>query len=111
MRSEDCWKRYCEKEQASACFFCAPQSYIGEYWAITPNEFPYDAIAAQHVLLHPIRHVAHWSELYAYEVQDFLEVVEKLSRGGYDAITWNFPSSQTVPDHLHVHLICYKLAE
>lgn len=73
---------------------------------ITPNQYPYDAIATRHDLLHPTRKVADWNDLTTTEMDDFRSIVATLR--GYDAVLYNITHAQTVRDWIHVHLLVFE---
>lgn len=75
-------------------------------WTITPNQYPYDAVASRHDLLHPTRKVANWDDLTRQELDDLKSIMATLR--GYDAVLYNITHAQTVRDWLHVHLLAFK---
>lgn len=78
-------------------------------WSITANQYPYDAIASRHDLLHPTRKVADWSDLSPREMEDFHHIISALRE--YDAVMYNIHNTQTVKDWLHVHLLVFTKAQ
>lgn len=101
-------KKYAEYEAAKRAG--ADSSFLNNgrkllTWAITENQYPYDAIASQHDLLHPARKVANWNDLTQQELEDFGHILTTLRK--YDAVLYNINHAQTVRDWLHVHLLVF----
>ncbi|MEX0930175.1 MAG: hypothetical protein WDZ79_00700 [Candidatus Paceibacterota bacterium] len=106
MRTEETQRRYEEykRHPKEGCVICSAQSERElEHWRIVRNDFPYDYVAERHSMLVPKRHVAQYAELTDPEKDEF----EGLQPGveDFDILLKQFPRNQTVPDHLHYHLL------
>ena len=78
-------------------------------WRIIPNQFPYDAIATDHHLLIPKRHVTTPAEFTMQEHEDIVMILTSLTESQeYDQILYNFPHQQSAPQRFHLHLIKLK---
>lgn len=89
------------------CFICAaPPIRIFPYWKVIPNDFPYDAVSSEHVLLVPLRHTPNDVCLSAEEFAA-LDIIRRVlnKEGVYDAVVENLARGRTVPGHFHYHLI------
>lgn len=79
-----------------------------DYWYIIESRFPYDSMVRINDLLVSKRTVSNFSELTDKEHVEFHQVMDKISQSGrYDAKIENFPRSQTVKKHIHIHLIAW----
>lgn len=96
---------YCK---TGKCYLCEADEeyYIGIYWRIVTNQFPYDKIAKFHQLLTPVRHVKDRKELTIQEINELNYILEELE-DTHDCLIENFQGNKSVPDHLHFHLIKY----
>jgi hypothetical protein len=93
------------KNKPDGCPFCVEVSDVN-LWRIQPAKFPYDAVYSKHDLLVPTRHVSRREELTLQE-EDWLQRLLSIydSTDEYDSIMYNFRHKQTVPQHLHFHLL------
>lgn len=93
------------KNKPNGCPFCLEVS-DGRLWRIQPAKFSYDAVYAKHDLLVPTRHVRHFGWLTSKELSRLQEILISLdTTAEYDSIMYNFKHKQTVPQHLHFHLL------
>lgn len=94
------------------CFFCSTRPVLIQdfnLWRIVQNDFPYDNVAKIHHLLTPKRHVAKESELTEDERLELLKIKEEvLPFLPYHMVISNLPIGQTIPEHLHVHVMELK---
>jgi hypothetical protein len=104
LRTQETHDRYANTPKTGD-FFNHPDKKILT-WGIVSNEYPYDAVASKHDLLFPLRKVARWEELTEQEVADLHAILASFSQ--YDSIIYNTRKAQTIPDWLHVHLVCWK---
>lgn len=114
LRSAETFGKYHDhpKREAEACFICEQSMKDFEefdLWKVTANEFPYDAVAKEHFMLSPVRHVGTFEELTVSErvqlnqIREFIEV-----DGFFDAIIENLARGRTFMPHYHLHLIQWK---
>lgn len=94
-----------KKQNKEGCPFCIEAS-DGRLWRIQPAKFPYDAVYSKHDLLVPSRHIRHFSDLTDEELKELTMTIGSLNYSEtYDSIMYNFKHKQTVPQHLHFHLL------
>ena len=80
-----------------------------EHWLIIENRFPYDNMTNINHLLVPRRAVCTFKELSAAEQTERLSIYDLLvEEKYYDAMVENFPRSQSVSRHVHLHLVRWK---
>lgn len=102
--SEAIYTEY-KKQNKEGCPFCIEAS-DGRLWRIQPAKFPYDAVYAKHDLLVPARHISKREDLTETEEKQLQEILAFYdSTDQYDSIIYNFKHKQTVPQHLHFHLL------
>lgn len=102
--SEAVYQEYL-KNKPDGCPFCIEVS-DGKLWRIQPARFPYDAVYAKHDLLIPTRHISGVEDLELEEINEFIKVLRFFnSTTQYSNISYNFKHRQTVPGHLHFHLL------
>ncbi len=77
-----------------------------KYWALIENEFPYSAAFKTHHMLIPKR-VVDDKNLSIDERIEMDAVLNELSEK-YDCVLVNFRKKQSIRDHFHMHLLCYK---
>ena len=108
LRTPSTWKRY-QEHTPDGCPFCdTSRITVHGTVAITKNRFPYDAIAIEHDLLFPVRHVSE-DGMNEEEWNDFCEFLEKVEQEcKYDAVMCNFPDAQSIEGHFHVHLLKWE---
>lgn len=97
-----------EKKEDDPCFVCAASSLHlhAKYWRIIRNDFPYDAVAALHLMLAPIRHVAEFGDLDEYERGELEDIKHLLGvEGNFDAVIENLPRGRSFLPHYHLHLM------
>ncbi len=112
LRSRAMWEKYQEAPKRTD-FLENPEEFEVvkeyDYWRIIVNQFPYDNVAEVHHLLAPI-------EKYATEAQCPEPVAEEIQKilleldvdDYYDCIMQNFTVAQSIPAHLHYHLLKWK---
>lgn len=105
LRTDATQQRYDEKRRGVECFLCRGdciQSYF--FWQVYPNDYPYDKVAKRHALLTPKRHIKSFYWLYPWE---WVELVLILwgNEQRWGSILWNYPSHQSQPQHVHIHLL------
>jgi len=80
-----------------------------KYWAILPNEFPYDAIAEVNHLLFTKRKIPlGWDNLTKDELKELDFLKKTYLPKHYDVLYENFPKSQSIPGHFHLQLLKIK---
>jgi diadenosine tetraphosphate (Ap4A) HIT family hydrolase len=80
-----------------------------KYWHIFLNEFPYDEVAEVHHLLAPKDKYANEDELPNIVLDELFQIMDDLEKSSeYDCIMKNFPVAQSIPTHLHYHLLTWK---
>jgi hypothetical protein len=77
---------------------------------INGNRFYYNRIvsAQNHYLLAPKRHVGDFDKLTQEEKNEFESINYQLKArelGDWDSMIENFPKAQSIPEHLHFHLL------
>ena len=77
------------------------------HWKVIPNKFPYDRIAGKHNMIIPIRHVVE-EELTTEERTEFFEIKDEVTKG-YNWIIEATPSTKSIPEHFHLHLVAGKM--
>lgn len=77
-----------------------------KYWALIENEFPYSAAFKTHHMLIPKR-IVDDKNLSIDERIEMDSVLNELSET-YDCVLVNFRKKQSIRDHFHMHLLCYK---
>ena len=104
------YRKYAESRSPDdRCPLCAAETLVDfDHWRIIDNAFPYDEIAEVHHLLIPKAHISHREKNFMPIWGNFAMDIEKYVFASYDAVTLNCPAAQTVPDHMHFHLITYK---
>ena len=106
--SEAIYQEYL-KNKRGGCPFCLEVD-DGKLWRIQPARFPYDAVYEQHDLLIPARHISSIESLTTNELDNLKDIFNQLNlTNQYSSISLNFKHKQTVPSHLHFHLL--KLGE
>ena len=109
-KTQDEYIKYLETEYDGACIFCAKKAHLpytdvrraAPDWIVVKNEFPYDKIFKNHVMIAPKRHICDSSELTEPErIQR-----EILLRGEkYTMCILNKKDKRSIPQHLHYHLV------
>lgn len=114
LRTPETFEKYHNnpKRESDDCFIC-DQPTLGFYdydlWKLTMNEFPYDAVAQEHLLLSPVRHVGLYTELTVSERVQLEEIKEELSEQGvFDTMIENLTRGRTFLAHYHVHIVQWK---
>lgn len=77
-----------------------------KYWVLIENEFPYSAAFKTHHMLIPKR-VVDDKNLSINERIEMDAILNDLSET-YDCVLVNFRKKQSIRDHFHMHLLCYK---
>lgn len=102
--SETIYQEYL-KTKPVGCPFCLEVD-DGKLWRIQPARFPYDAVYEQHDLLIPVRHISSINELNLQEKDQLMQIFQDFNNSNiYSSISLNFRHKQTVPSHLHFHLL------
>jgi diadenosine tetraphosphate (Ap4A) HIT family hydrolase len=101
------YKNWRKKNDANYCPFCNKDILIKEFdfWIILKNRFPYTN-TVKHYLLSPKRHIKrkeYLTEDEKIELEKIERELEKSSEFSY--IRLNFHHKQSIPDHMHYHLI------
>lgn len=90
-----------------SCVICAaPVVEQFTHFRVIANKFPYDRIAAKHLMLVPTRHVTE-SELSAVEREE-LAVIKATYAMQFDYIMEGTARTKSIPQHFHLHLIVGK---
>lgn len=109
--TEHAYRKYLD-EYKGGCPFCLkdrhPRKIVNDYkyWYITENLYPYDKDYSISHLLVPKRHLVFLWDLDKDELDEFLQIKQKLAGFGYDEILENLPSMKT-QSHFHQHLLAY----
>lgn len=82
---------------------------IGKNWGICPNGYPYDAIAEEHNLLFSLKGYTNLLDLSAKETDELFYILQNLRKEKYDAVIWNLPHAQSIPQRLHFHLMKWRI--
>lgn len=94
-----------KKQNKEGCPFCT-EALDGRLWRIQPAKFPYDAVYSKHDLLIPARHIDKKEDLTRAELFWLQTILAEYDyTDEYDSIMYNFKRKQTVPQHLHFHLL------
>lgn len=115
LRTRDAERFYMEekaKQDTNFCFLCERDLLRKEfkYWFICENRYPYNLVASRHDLLACKRHVKTLDELTIPEIVELESITYQIFKRelDYDQIIFNVPHRQSVPFHLHLHLIRLK---
>lgn len=100
------------KRHALECFMCRVTGHRSyRYWRVIANEFPYDAVAEDHMLLVPRRHIANREDLSTWEKKDLDNIMRDLDKIKlWDAVMENTARGRTQHQHYHLHLLKWKRA-
>ena len=103
--SEEIYARYRKKKIDGYCPFCEGDLQIREWkhWILLENRFPYDAVAEVSHLLATKKHRGTMNE---WERKELKKILDEISED-YDSMIMNFLPKQTLPKHLHYHLLKY----
>lgn len=105
------YKKHIEYESLlnRPCFFCFSKSIRKfKYWALKENDFPYDIIAEEHVMLSPHEHVKDREHLSFEAEEELLQIIKEYNKlSYYDTMLENFKTNRTIRDHYHIHLLKY----
>lgn len=77
------------------------------HWKKIAVQYPYDNVAEKHYLLAPKRKFVSLNEITFTELTELLKILNSL-QSQYDQISMNFPNAQSIPTHLHFHLLTLK---
>ena len=111
LRTSETFDKYMKhkKLKNKPCFFCFSKTVrIFKFWKLKKNDFPYDKIAREHVMLSPYEHITRKEDLIQdakLELEEILKMYDKEEY--YDTILENFNSNRTIKDHYHIHLLKY----
>lgn len=91
------------------CPLCTEATIIAEftYWNIIANNFPYDKVAAVHHMLIPKRHIT-YEEITTEEQLELDRLTLRELNQDYNFMALALPKTQSIPDHLHYHLLVPK---
>ncbi|MEX0672626.1 MAG: hypothetical protein WD175_01030 [Candidatus Paceibacterota bacterium] len=112
VRSQAMYDKYVQYKETApeGCPLCkADPIKEYKYWKLIPNDFPYDVIAQEHCMLIPKDHTGFFKDLSEAAKSEYYALLKKLDH--FDSLFNNFQKNQTIPEHFHVHLITYKLAQ
>lgn len=83
-----------------------PTLQAWKYWRLIDNAFPYDVLFKTHHMLVPKRVVVE-QDLNELERQELEAIFVELSTR-YSCRLVNFPDSQSIKKHFHIHLLTFK---
>lgn len=109
LRTKACQKRYDDYLSAGGSLDFT-DSYIlreFEFWRVIRNDFPYDAVAAEHHLLIPNEPYAKFYEMPVEYIDEFQGITNMLEIF-YEHMGKNSPHKRTVPGWWHYHLINWR---
>jgi diadenosine tetraphosphate (Ap4A) HIT family hydrolase len=103
--SEKIYQEYRDTKIDGYCPFCERDLFIREWkhWILIENRFPYDRVAEVSDLLALKKHKGEMNDWERKELKKILEEIQ----GEYHAILMNFTHRQSLPKHLHFHLLKY----
>lgn len=112
LRTPKAYGRYRDRvpHPDESCFICeAPPLRQWRGWKIIHNDFPYDAVSVDHVMLVPKRHIPMLEDLNKRE-RDMLTFIraELNKEQNYDALLENTTRGRTIHSHFHYHLLRWK---
>ena len=110
VRDEKNYQEWKKKNDKNYCPFCNKDLVRKEYkyWLILENRFPYTEIASKHYMLAPKRHIKK-EDLTEDEKKEFEFIEFQLEKSAeFSCIIHNFPHKQSIPQHLHFHVVKYK---
>lgn len=81
--------------------------YNGTYWAVIPNDFPYDRVFETHHLLVPKRVFAFASDMTSEEFDELQQIKIDLDKN-YDSVLENLYERRSVHKHFHLQLCVWK---
>lgn len=102
---------YASRKGNDECLFCNHTAIDVGGWKIIPNDYPYDEIASEQLMIFPTRHLNSIFELNDYEQRRLAEIYKNVDIEGFDAVMMNFPGNQSIKGHLHLHLLKFKVRE
>lgn len=108
LRTPETQARYALAEKDPDFITKAPAIRTFPNWKIIVASYPYDAIATTHHLLCPKRRFAQIEEATYTELKELLAIQHTIEND-YDACQLNFPKTQSLPAHLHYHLLIYEI--
>ncbi len=83
-----------------------------EYLYVAENDFKFSFWDMQevvdHLLIIPVRHISCMSKMNNQELDQYLHLIEKYSKLGYDIFIKSSLSEAKTMEHLHIHLIKTK---
>ncbi len=102
-------ERQADVQAADHCPLCKAKT-IQEFthWRIIDNKYPYDAVAAVHEMIVPMRHCTE-KELTSEELAEYSELKQTVLNQKYSHIFEALPKSKSIPGHHHLHLIVPKI--
>ena len=115
LRTKETWDRYQNEPRRNSdkCFICEDTAELEneglQHWTVLNNTYPYDAVAVDHKMLVPFRHVSSLFDLNMDEFEELKFLWHELNNAGYfDMAGFNFSAAQTHPSHLHIHLFKWE---
>ena len=79
----------------------------GKYWAVIPNDFPYDQVFETHHLLIPKRVFPFASDMTKEEFDELQKMKIDLDKY-YDSVMENLYEGRSVHKHFHLQLFVWK---
>lgn len=76
------------------------------HWVLIKNKFPYSAAFKKHNMLVPKRQII--AKQFSKKERNELDLILDELSDEYDCMLINFNKKQSVKDHFHIHLLCYK---
>lgn len=109
LRTGETIERYRLMRRADIDLRELPRLWVGRYWAVVENQFPYDKISASHHLLVPLRVFKEESEMSIDELGELHRLKRDWGESRmYDSVMVNLPHNRTVPHLFHYHLLKFK---
>lgn len=124
MTMHEPWRRLLLRTEASAtayehaqatepaidgCRLCVDSATLTEFthWRLMPNRFPYDRYFEVSHMLVSKRHTSE-TGLNTDEQAELRHLKQSALGKGYDVIFENLPKQQSIPHHVHFHIIKLK---
>lgn len=98
-------KERAEKMNDGICPLCRSETIADyQFWRIIPNNYPYDRVAAVHHMIVPKRHTT-YDEITSEEQAELDALIKTDLNKNYNFLQLALPKGQSIPNHLHYHLI------
>ena len=100
------------RDPEKGCRLCEFETTIKEFdnWVLMKNKFPYDRYFTKSDMLVPKRHVTE-GQLNDMELAELARIKRDVLYIDYDSVMEHFPSSRSIPEHFHYHLIQIKRSD